>query len=191
MPAAILSKEEVVERLETVFREQGYGGASLKLLSEATGLGRSSLYHYFPRGKEDMAACVLARANQWVAENVIGALHDPGKPETRLKNAGRKLIEFYDDGNKSCLLELFALGEAKHYFGTTVREALFGIQQAFETIMLEARIRPALARQRAEDAIISIQGSLVLSRSTGSNASFQRTVKSLPKRFFQPDNRIS
>ena len=37
MPAALIPKEEVLARLLEVFREHGYEGASLAVLSEATG----------------------------------------------------------------------------------------------------------------------------------------------------------
>ena len=53
--ASNLSKDEVIQRIVAAFREHGYEGASLSILSQATGLGRSSLYHYFPNGKTDMA----------------------------------------------------------------------------------------------------------------------------------------
>ena len=56
MPAALASREVVLERLLATFRDQGYDGASLAELSAATGLGKSSLYHHFPGGKVDMAA---------------------------------------------------------------------------------------------------------------------------------------
>ena len=39
MPAATMSREEVVVRLAAVFRDHGYQGASLARLSAATGLG--------------------------------------------------------------------------------------------------------------------------------------------------------
>ena len=65
MPAAQASRDEVVDRLLTAFRRKGYDGASLADLSAATGLGRSSLYHYFPGGKEEMARAVLDRADAW------------------------------------------------------------------------------------------------------------------------------
>ncbi|MGZ3506485.1 MAG: LmrA/YxaF family transcription factor [Vulcanimicrobiaceae bacterium] len=45
MPAALLSKEEIISRILTVFRKNGYDGASLSDFEQATGLGRSSLYH--------------------------------------------------------------------------------------------------------------------------------------------------
>src|SRR5437762_12723369 len=45
--------------LGEVFRAHGYEGATLALITEATGLGKGSLYHFFPGGKAQMAAAVL------------------------------------------------------------------------------------------------------------------------------------
>jgi len=68
MPAALMSRDEVVERLVGVFQRCGYDGASLSELSAATGLGRSSLYHHFPGGKEEMARAVIARVGAWMRD---------------------------------------------------------------------------------------------------------------------------
>ena len=75
MPAPSISREEVLNRLTKTFRTYGYDGASLAKLSEATGLGPSSLYHYFPGGKEEMAQAVLNHANVWLEANIF--LHNP------------------------------------------------------------------------------------------------------------------
>ncbi|WP_164094666.1 TetR family transcriptional regulator, partial [Serratia marcescens] len=45
--------------LGEVFREHGYEGASLAVIGARTGLGKGSLYHAFPGGKEEMASAVL------------------------------------------------------------------------------------------------------------------------------------
>jgi AcrR family transcriptional regulator len=45
MPAALLPRAEVVARIQDVFRDRGFDGASLAEISNATGLGKSSLYH--------------------------------------------------------------------------------------------------------------------------------------------------
>ena len=56
---ATRSREEIVLALFDLFRRAGYEGVSIGEISAATGLGRSSLYHYFPGGKADMAAAVI------------------------------------------------------------------------------------------------------------------------------------
>ena len=69
MPAPLISRNEVVDRLLAVFQRLGYDGASLAELSHATGLGKSSLYHYFPNGKEEMALAVLRNVHCWIEQN--------------------------------------------------------------------------------------------------------------------------
>ena len=87
MPPALLSKDEVVARVLTVVRRQGYDGASITELSEATGLGKSSLYHYFPDGKDDMVGAVLDHVEQTLETNVFGPLRQPGSPAIRIRTA--------------------------------------------------------------------------------------------------------
>ena len=59
MPAALITREEAVARLGDVFREHGFEGTSLSVITAATGLGKGSLYNYFPGGKDEMAAAAL------------------------------------------------------------------------------------------------------------------------------------
>ena len=75
MPAPLMSKDEVLDRLVDAFRDKGYEGASLSELSAATGLTKSSLYHYFPDGKEEMAEEVLAHLDRQLAENLYKPLN--------------------------------------------------------------------------------------------------------------------
>ena len=63
--AATPASDTVLAALVQTFRQYGYEGASLSMLSEASGLGRSSLYHYFPNGKADMAQAAL----NWVLDS--------------------------------------------------------------------------------------------------------------------------
>jgi AcrR family transcriptional regulator len=64
----------VLRALGEVFRAHGYEGASLTLITEATGLGKGSLYHLFPGGKEQMAAEVLADIDGWFELNIYAPL---------------------------------------------------------------------------------------------------------------------
>lgn len=184
MPASILSRSDVVRRLAGAFRCHGYGGASLKVLSEATGLGRSSLYHHFPEGKADMGSAVLADAEEWLRTNVVEAMAGEGPPERKLATTSEALLAFYDGGKLSCLLELFSTGEAQVEFGDAVARGFRSLQHAFAGLAIEAGLPPHEAEQRAEDVLIAIQGSLVLSRATGSEGPFRRVVSELPKRLF-------
>jgi len=182
MPAPHLPRDEVVERLAAVFRQYGYDGASLKRLSEATGLGRSSLYHYFPNGKEDMAAAVLDAAGHWVEREVVAVLEGEGPPRRRLEAAARKLAEFYDDGRRSCLLELFAMGDARMHFGPDVAATISRLRAALAGVAEAGGVPRGEAERRAEDALIAIQGALVVSRAIDRTDPFARVIRELPDR---------
>jgi len=65
-----------VPALAEAFREHGFEGASIAQLSAATGLGKGSLYNFFPGGKEEMAAAVLADVDAWFTANIFEPLRD-------------------------------------------------------------------------------------------------------------------
>jgi AcrR family transcriptional regulator len=181
MPRPIAPREEIVDKLGEVFRRHGYEGASLKLLSDATGLGRSSLYHYFPNGKEDMAAAVLDGAEQWGVEELAPVLASDAPPAEKARRIATALDRFYAGGRRSCLLELFAIGDARTVFGARVAERLAALRDTLARIAEQAGHGPEDAGQRAEDALVTIHGALVVSRGLNNTAPFRRVLDRLPE----------
>jgi AcrR family transcriptional regulator len=59
----LYERADVVPLLAEIFRELGFEGATLSRITERTGIGKGSLYHFFPGGKEEMAAAVLAEVD--------------------------------------------------------------------------------------------------------------------------------
>lgn len=82
-------------QLLKVFQQYGYEGATLARLSKATGLGKASLYHYFPKGKEEMALSVLDYINNWFAANIFAPLQESGEPQERIRTIDISEIETY------------------------------------------------------------------------------------------------
>src|SRR4029434_7045070 len=98
MPAALMSKDEVLARLMETFRDRGYEGASLSELSAATGLTRSSLYHYFPGGKEQMGERVRGLSNRRRPESVYKPLRSSQTPARKLAAMIEAMDAFYEGG---------------------------------------------------------------------------------------------
>ncbi|MDF1791023.1 MAG: TetR/AcrR family transcriptional regulator [Thalassobaculaceae bacterium] len=180
MPRPAVPREEIVDRLGEVFRRHGYEGASLKLLSGATGLGRSSLYHYFPNGKEDMAEAVLDQAEAWGANTLGPVLASDAAPEEKARRVVAAFDDFYSGGKRSCLLELFAIGDARDVFGDRVAQRLTTLTQILARIAEEAGHAAPDAARRAEAAMVAIHGGLVVSRGLGDTAPFRRALDTLP-----------
>lgn len=182
MPAAVLTRDEVVDRLIAVFRRVGYEGATLAELSEATGLGRSSLYHHFPNGKADMAAAALESVGIWWRDHVLAPLRETGTPAQRLERFGAALTAFYKNGKESCLTNLFSFGEAGGLFQPDLRKRTRALIAELARVAEEAGVTAAQAATQAEDAVVGLQGALVISRALGTTGPFARVIAEMPER---------
>ena len=92
MAKPVAGRAELLPLLAEVFRAHGYEGATLSLIGEATGLGKGSLYHFFPGGKQQMATEVLAEIDGWFEANIFAALRssrDPARAATRRPRSRR------------------------------------------------------------------------------------------------------
>ncbi len=188
MSAVALTREEILTRIVATFRQHGYEGASLALLSEATGLGRSSLYHHFPNGKEDMAKAALEWVLQCFDELVLAPLRATQQtPLKRLQACAKGLAAFYDDGARSCLLNIFSIGSAGKLFQDELALRTQGLIQIYTDIAKESGISAREAKRRGENALIGIQGALVISRTIGSKEPFLRLIKEFPEQMLWPE----
>jgi len=179
------SEEELLGQLTQLFREYGFEGTSLSKICDVTGLVKASLYHRFPKGKDEMADTVLARADRIFAEQILRPLREPGDPKRRLAEVCAGLDKFYASGSCSCLLDTLTLsvdarGARKH-----ARKSLQYWVASFAALSKEAGLPAELARQRGEDAVAAIQGALVVARVAGDRKAFRRALESLPERLLR------
>jgi TetR/AcrR family transcriptional repressor of lmrAB and yxaGH operons len=179
MPAPILSKDEVLDRLLDTFRDRGYEGASLTELSAATGLVKSSLYHYFPGGKQEMAEQVLAHLDRQLASDLYAPLRSGRAPARKLGEMLDTIDAFYEGGRKACLLERLCASADRTRFGRPLRRAFTVWMKAVEGLCLEAGLSRAVARERAEDFVVRVEGALIVCAGTDDYEVFARTIKDL------------
>jgi|JI10StandDraft_1071094.scaffolds.fasta_scaffold25211_7 TetR/AcrR family transcriptional repressor of lmrAB and yxaGH operons len=186
MPAAIITKDEVLSRLLEVFRRDGYDGASLAEISRATGLGKSSLYNHFPGGKEQMALEVLAALGASLERDLFAPLAAAGPREKRLDAMLEAIDAFYDGGNKACLLERLAASVDRRPFSRPLAAAFTRWMGAIEALAIEAGVKGAVAARRAEDAVVRIEGALVVSAAMGETGPFERALADIRATLLEP-----
>jgi AcrR family transcriptional regulator len=177
-----MSKEQVILQLIPVFRQYGYEGTSLSMLSKVTGLGKASLYHYFPQGKQGMANAVIDYIASSFEEKVLRFLQSTSTPEVRILAMCQALSDFYASGHNNCLLAMMSLGEADNLFHARVKQQLEIWINTVTQVLIEAGIEPQLACERSQDAIIEIQGALILVRILDEPLIFTRILNNLPKK---------
>jgi len=184
-----MPKETYIPCLLQLFRQYGYDGTTLSKISEATGLGKASLYHHFPGGKDEMVQTVLDYLEQWLTANILSALQGEGDALTRFQRMGDRLNTLYEGGNQPCIFAILLMGSARDTFHASVSALLRAWLDAMAGVLVESGMDAALARQRAEDGAIAIQGSLILSRGVDDPTIFQRVIQQLPANLCQSAHR--
>ena len=178
---------DLVTRLVDVFRGHGFDGASLTVLADGTGLGRASLYHHFPGGKEAMARAAYDRVSRDFTRHVLAPLAGSDPPSERLMRMVDGLDAFYDGGRNACLVDVFTIGSGREHFAADIADAISYWNASVARVVAEAGISQAEAVRRAEDAVMVVEGALVLARATGRLEPFRRALEDLPARLLRPE----
>lgn len=188
MTRAIAERADILPQLAEVFRAHGYEGATLALIGEATGLGKGSLYHFFPGGKQQMAAEVLSDIDAWFEANVFLPLRTGDDPARAIAGMIEAVTEYFKSGGRVCLVGVVALGAARDSFATEVHNYFARWGEALAGALRRQGDTPATARRKSDDALLVIQGALVLTRARDDTTIFVRAMSDLKSRLLAQKN---
>ena len=172
----------VLAALGEVFREHGFDGASLALISARTGLGKGSLYHAFPGGKEEMAAAVLAEIDLWFATHVFRPLKGDKDSRRAIAHMLQAVDAYFRAGRRLCLVGILALGDARDRFGQQVSAYFLAWREALADALVRMGHGHDDALSLAEDTVAAIQGALILARAVPETGTFTRMLARLETR---------
>jgi TetR/AcrR family transcriptional regulator, lmrAB and yxaGH operons repressor len=178
MARLVAERDDVIPILGEIFRRYGFEGASIARITEQTKLGKGSLYHFFPGGKEEMAEAVLGSIRGWFEDEVFLPL-ERERPEIGITRMFERVEAYFCSGRRICLLGAFALEETRDRFAVAVR----GYFERWISVLSDALCRngmkEASAEELANDIVAGIQGAIVLSRALDDERRFSIVLKNL------------
>lgn len=176
MARLVAEKADLLPALDECFREHGYEGASLARISAATGLGKGSLYHFFPGGKAEMLSSVLAELDGWFEREVF----DPLRSGQR--GGALAMIDavdgYFRSGRRVCLVGVLALTDSRDRFAAAIQ----GYFERWVASLAESLCGSADPRREAEEIVAFIQGAILLSRALNDPGVFSRSMDELRRR---------
>jgi TetR/AcrR family transcriptional regulator, lmrAB and yxaGH operons repressor len=182
MARMVAERSDAIAPLAEVFREHGYEGASLALIGKATGLGKGSLYHFFPNGKEEMVRAVLEEISQWFED----AIYSPLRNESDVNGAIGAMLDstdrYFSSGRRVCLVGALAVANTRDLFAQAIRGYFVAWVEALHSALIRQGRNVDQSRILAEEAVLAIQGAIVLSRAMDDPAVFQRAIAQLRER---------
>lgn len=179
MPTLDSSRDDILAALYELFRRRGYDGVSISDISAETGLGKSSLYHHFPGGKEEMAAAVSDFAKANLKAGVLAALDGDRPLAVKVDEMLAATRRAYGGGEDPCFAAAMLLGAGPRATGASIIEGW--IEALSQALQADGASKKA-AGERASAALVEIQGGLIVSRATGDPGVFLRALKAARER---------
>ncbi|WP_055404205.1 MULTISPECIES: TetR/AcrR family transcriptional regulator [unclassified Mycobacterium] len=170
MPRPDRSRTALIEKAATLFRRQGYAATGLNQILGEAGVKPGSLYHHFPRGKQQLAAAVVETEGTGI-EQLLRRFLATGRPPADIVDRWIDLLAagLAGDRRDGCPIEPIATESVNA--SPLVREAS---ARAFAgwCAAVEERLRSdgwaGDEANRVALAVISlIEGALILSRTSG------------------------
>lgn len=163
-----LHRSDIVRTAMRLFRRQGYAATGVLQIVAESGAPKGSLYHYFPKGKEELATEAVALAGDLVAEMLVDELAKAKSLKSFLSNVSSVYARWMKEGAyvsgcpiATTMLECAPDTPEIAAAGANAFERWIDIvAQAYEK---EGVAKPA-ARRSAEAFIAALEGALILAR---------------------------
>src|SRR5260370_4328744 len=166
MAKSVSERAELLPLLAEVFRSHGYEGATLALIGEATGLGKGSLYHFFPGGKAQMAAELLAEIDHWFEVNDFPPLRMSDDPAEAIAGMIKAVENYFRSGHRTCLVGIIALGASRDIFAVQVQDYFARWNDALARVLRHSGPSASAALRRSSGAILTSPVPLALRRAS-------------------------
>jgi TetR/AcrR family transcriptional repressor of lmrAB and yxaGH operons len=175
-------RAELVAAAGRLLRRQGYSGTSVSDLLQAADAANGSLYHHFPRGKEDLARAAIDAA----AEQVEAMLRQTFDETTDVVAAMQAWIDmmiqsFEVDPRDGCPVAPTAMDAAG--VSELLRNAAAAAFERWSGVLEQALARtrdPGTAAAQALVLLSAIEGALLLDRTAHSSTHLRALRTAVP-----------
>ena len=145
-------RDEIIATTCELLEVQGYHATGLNRILQESGAPKGSLYHYFPEGKEELAAEAIARSGAGIAGHIERALLESDDPAEAVTGfiralAGHVAASGYRQGGPITAVALEAASTSER-LRLACRDQYRGWQALFA-----AKLRPRYGPARAEMCI--------------------------------------
>ncbi len=172
-------RQHISDAVRTVFLASGYAGASLTRLAAATGLGKASLYHYYPGGKAEMARSLVRDAIFALQREVFGPLSRGGSPAQRLSDCIDGFVAYTAGGQQNCIIALFLAEHAPILDQRLIHSQFDDWSRLLGDCYEDLGQKPKAALRNGRRLLSALYGALALAHLLGEPKELRRTAKRL------------
>jgi TetR/AcrR family transcriptional regulator, lmrAB and yxaGH operons repressor len=175
---AVDTRARILAAALRLFRKRGYHAAGLNDILEMAQAPKGSLYHHFPKGKEEIAVAVVAHITQGIID--LFSANRARTTAAMLVQVGDQMAEGIERTNHE-LCALFSSFVAERstspLLGAAVASAYDDMTSALQQRFTSDGLTPRAARERAAIVVMLLEGGAILAQAQQSVAPFRLAVK--------------
>lgn len=163
MPTQKVTKDEIVLKSITVFRQSGYYRTNMRDLAKFCGLTKGAFYHYFS-SKEDVMRNSLEMTSLWFKKNIFSIGYNNNIPEEKRLEL---MLNLY--------LKTFTQEPGGCFFANTILETT-QVEDTFKGIMIDFfdswekslqhifshKYENKIAKEKSIQVITNLEGAIIL-----------------------------
>ncbi|TGM74028.1 TetR/AcrR family transcriptional regulator [Leptospira mtsangambouensis] len=181
MARSVTEKNDLVFPLLELFCEYGVDGVSIAIVSQKTGLGKGSIYYFFPSGKSDMVEFVLNHAERTLSEK-MAVLNDY---KIKGKRGIDEFLNFFVSDKVFLtyihFVSILVLSKQKELYLHKINLFYEDMTSKLAKAIAKEGYSPSKAWNIAENVTVSIYGSYLFSCSLSNESYFTNRIKKLNK----------
>jgi TetR/AcrR family transcriptional regulator, lmrAB and yxaGH operons repressor len=164
------AREQILQTTCTLLEKQGYHGTGLNEIVKESHAPKGSLYYYFPDGKEQITAEAVLQSGKDTAERICMGLSESGSASKAVSDFVLKVADHVELSGFAAGSPLTAVAmetaTQSERINLACREAYGMLQSAFNEKLLECGYTKARADEMATFIVASIEGGIILSRTS-------------------------
>ncbi len=181
------TKEFIIEKAASIFNKNGFAGASLSELMNATGLKKGGIYNHF-KNKDD----IILEAFNFAIKKMRRSVWESYKNETSPLNKLRAIVRYYNDYplnpviEGGCPIVNTAIDSdnthpaLKERVKQVIASLITVVRELIEQGIAEGEVKPVINPNDTATLIVTtLHGGIIVSRALDSNESMHIVVKKL------------
>ena len=164
------AREQILQTTCTLLERQGYHGTGLNEIVKESHAPKGSLYYYFPDGKEQITAEAVLQSGKDTAERIRMGLRESSSASKAVSDFVLKVADHVELSGFAAGSPLTAVAmetaTQSERINLACREAYGMLQSAFHEKLLECGYTKAGADEMATFIVASIEGGIILSRTS-------------------------
>lgn len=177
------TRDQIIETTCELLETYGYYATGLNQILTKSGTPKGSLYYYFPEGKEELTSEAIERTGRHVAGRIKSEL-------SKIENPGEAIRAFVisiayhieESGFRAggpLMIVAMETATSSERLNLACREAYHLLQQAFQEKLMASDFTEAQATPVATFINASIEGGIILSRTSHSGDPLRNVAEML------------